>query len=54
MNDKEKYVNGMERLIKIMPKQSLQRHLILWLNKRLTVEQKLFEVRLLLVAWDTK
>ena len=52
MNSKEKYIEGMERLMEIMPKKSLQRHLMLWLNKRLTVEQKLFEVRLLLVAWD--
>jgi hypothetical protein len=42
----------MERLMAVMPKKKLKKHLVKWINQGLTTEQKLFEVRLLLVAWD--
>ena len=54
MNDSEKYVGEMARLMKVMPRKMLKKHLIKWINKGLTVSEKLLEVRLLLVAWDDK
>ena len=52
MSNKAEYIKGMERLLVIMPKKKLQKHLMNWMNRELTLNDKLFEVRLLLVVWD--
>jgi len=51
-SDSEKYVDGMARLAKVMPRKMLKKHLIKWINKGLTVSEKLFETQLLLIVWS--
>lgn len=50
--DIEMYLTELARLVDVMPQKKLQKHVAKWLNDGLTVTQKLFEVRLLLVVWD--
>ena len=47
----KEYKTGMERLMKIMPRKKLKRHLSKWIVAKLSLEDKLFEVRMLLLQY---
>jgi len=51
-SDSEKYVDGMARLVKVIPLKTLEKQLIKWINQGLTVSEKLFETQLLLIVWS--